>query len=854
MPICRSCFWAPLRALLLLGLVLTGARPGNGALQDEPAFAQARQALEDGLPGVAAFKAEALLRRKGAAKWSPEEKEELATLAAEGWTRDGKPERVLELLKKGPRPHGALFWRGQAMMMQEKLDQAAEVLRDYADAGRYAGRARLALALVYLAQGREALARRELKDLREDADPELALRARLMFNESELTVGRERIVLERLKREREPEDDKTKYLMAQALVQQGRLGDAEAITAALIKRRPGGPQGLRLNHATQLLYGRILLDLNRPGLAQETLLRFLADHSDSEFLHDAFVLLEAVREALPAEQQARLPDVVLEWLLQEMHPVRRGYALYLTANWLSSQGRNMEAAALLESLLAAFPGHRRESDAMRRAMEVEGALGHDERVLALAAAWKNQYGGGGVSLVDLVAGAVLYARGDYPEALARFQRAADLAAILPERRRALYNAAVAALKAGEMALYASLVGQLQSVSAVDAQGVSAFVAGERSGETAGDVVLDRALGMAAKGEAEASQELQAFLESYPDHSRGAEARVALAELGLLDTPARVRAAESALDEAEKRPEVLAEPVRQRIAYTRMWCREAEADWKGVVEAGGRFLKTWPEVELAAAVRMKVADAYFRMEDFANAQTQFELVAINHPRSSHAETALFLAGKCAVNLRRVDAAIDLWEGISIQGGRLSRQARIQQAMAKRREGKEPEALKVVDGLLAEKDLDATTRRLLLCDKAEMLILLGASGEPKQLRAAIAVLRDFLAEPELPPAWLARAGYWLAHALKTSGDVTAALAACHDVVSLDELAEDSQDPELAAWYYRAGFLAVDLLQKQQQWEGAARLAERLAAAGGDRATEAKNIATKIRLERYLWDERP
>ena len=64
----------------------------------------------------------------------------------------------------------------------------------------------------------------------------------------------------------------------------------------------------------------------------------------------------------------------------------------------------------------------------------------------------------------------------------------------------------------------------------------------------------------------------------------------------------------------------------------------------------------------------------------------------------------------------------------------------------------------------------------------------------------------------------------------------------------------DPESAVWYYRAGFLAIELLEKSGQWEGAARMAERLAQAGGDRAIEAKDVATKIRLERFLWDDKP
>jgi hypothetical protein len=512
----------------------------------------------------------------------------------------------------------------------------------------------------------------------------------------------------------------------------------------------------------------------------------------------------------------------------------------------------MEAAGLLETLLARHLGHRMESETMRKAMEVQGALGHDSRVLELAEIWRRKYGGGGVSVVDLITGALLFGRGEFAEAMARFQRAADLAVTLGERRRSLFNAGVAAIKAGETALYASLLGQLQSVSEPGVQGAASAKAGSRSGETAADLELDRALALAASGQSSAALDLLRFVEANPDHSRWVEAQVALAELALLDTPPRVKAAEAALVEATKRLEDAEnKEMLQRIAYTRMWCREAETDWKGVTESGLAFLKAWPKADIAAEVLMKVADGYFRMEDYANAQTQFELVAKNYPQSEFAEVALFSAGKAAMSLRNVEVALGLWETLASQEGTLSRAARLQQALAKRREGKEAEALKVVDGLLAEKGLDATTRHLLLCEKAELLIQMGAI-EPKHLAAAVSVLQGFLKSSEIEGVWRARGGYWLAYALRKMKEDVAALAACQKVTEQEDLAQ-GLDPEAAAWYYRAGFLAVELLEERGQWEGAARMAERMADAGGARATEAKDIATKIRLQRFLWDEK-
>ncbi|MEM1296380.1 MAG: hypothetical protein AAGH89_13515, partial [Verrucomicrobiota bacterium] len=56
----------------------------------------------------------------------------------------------------------------------------------------------------------------------------------------------------------------------------------------------------------------------------------------------------------------------------------------------------------------------------------------------------------------------------------------------------------------------------------------------------------------------------------------------------------------------------------------------------------------------------------------------------------------------------------------------------------------------------------------------------------------------------------------------------------------------------WFYRAGFSAIALLQKQEQWGAAIRLAERLAQTGGTRAIEAARLADKLRLEHFFWDE--
>ena len=128
--------------------------------------------------------------------------------------------------------------------------------------------------------------------------------------------------------------------------------------------------------------------------------------------------------------------------------------------------------------------------------------------------------------------------------------------------------------------------------------------------------------------------------------------------------------------------------------------------------------------------------------------------------------------------------------------------------------------------------------------------GPPASPAPADTAVAVLQEVIRESDLPFEWRARAGYTLAVALQSVGQGTEALEACYDVVSADGFTAPS-DPAEFRWYYRAGFFGIDLLEGTKQWEAAARLAEKLAISSGDRAAEAKERATKIRLEHFLWD---
>jgi hypothetical protein len=117
-------------------------------------------------------------------------------------------------------------------------------------------------------------------------------------------------------------------------------------------------------------------------------------------------------------------------------------------------------------------------------------------------------------------------------------------------------------------------------------------------------------------------------------------------------------------------------------------------------------------------------------------------------------------------------------------------------------------------------------------------------------------DLLAPEALPPnlpfVWRARMQHLRALALKAQKLDNEALEACYDTVSA------GVDPDSAAatpseheWLYRAGFLGLDILEQQQQWEAAAQLGERLSNSAAPLAQEAASRANRIRLQHYLWD---
>lgn len=832
-----------LRFLFFL-CVFSGLHFLEGAdLDEHPGFQSAVSALREGQPVVAAAKAVELLSDP---RWSAAERGGLAALAVEAWVRAGQGDAALELLSQESVP-GQEYWKAQALLLTGLAGEAARLLHERLEKGEAGDREKLLLAQVSLGSGDAPLARELAAVLTEHAAQDVAVPARLILAEAVLTLGEPQVAVEVLADSSEVE---ARALKARALLDLGRAREAGALLRAILTGRSGGE---RLIHACYLMQAEVELALASPSKALEGLITFLDSTRRSELWSRAFDLLGRALLAL----DAALPDALTRWVAEggaaqrqaaapEDAAVFRGHAMLALARWLLAEARPQEALGLLEGLAQLYPSHPQAGVAMSLALQTHGALGHDEAVAALASLWRPRFEQGGAAFLDFITGGGAFVRGEYHSALEDFMSAANTAATLAARRSALFNACVAALRAGEPLLYQTLLGQLQIVSASPDSAV-------KSEDTAADLELERSLELAAKKHPGALAGLNGFLESHSTHPRALEACLALAEAAMLATPPNFSMSEKALSQAVVLPG-LTDESRQRISHTRLWLLDRQGKLKELASEAAVFLQTWPDSALAPEVRMKGAEAHLRLEDHAAARTEFELVAQEYPDSPFAESALYFAAQSAMAMLTEEgraAAMELWQDLYERRGPLASAALHQLAQARRLAGEEAEALKLFGLLLADVNLRPDFRRQLTCEKAELLMLLGKTRPPYYEEAA-ATLRQLLEEKDLPYVWSARAGHTLATVYHAAGKSAEALAACYDVVQNTPFGGPANPAEFR-WYYRAGFLGIELMETARQWDSAARLAEKLAGSRGERATEAAERAAKIRLEHFIWDEK-
>jgi TolA-binding protein len=361
-----------------------------------------------------------------------------------------------------------------------------------------------------------------------------------------------------------------------------------------------------------------------------------------------------------------------------------------------------------------------------------------------------------------------------------------------------------------------------------------------------DLRLEAGLMEAAKGDARAADSLRNFLRDFPSAERASEAWVALAELAFHATPPRIDEARKDLARAaESKPTATAQ---ERADYLTIWLEDATSGNEAkVIELAKRFIQQHESSSLVASVRMKLGEMYYRAEDFANAETQFELLTEQNSTGALTERALFFAGESAMASQSLDRALVLFDRVVQLNGELKWAARNEQAVIERKLGKPQDALVLYDEVLNGAARPGEKREA-ICGKGDIFFEMAAT-DPQNYQRAIEAYDKLASDKDAPAHWRNQALFKKGLCLEKKADRTAALASFYTV--LEEGVRPDRPHEFF-WFYKAGFNAGQLLEADAKWESAAAVYEKLAGAGGTRSDEARERLDRLRLEHFLRQE--
>ena len=791
-------------------------------------IAEASAPLTQGVPEVAVARLQALLNKN-----LPEtEWRVVAEKLAEAQVVAREPEDTLVLLAD-PRLRElpwAKFWRAQALAgvnrWADALPLYEELTMDQASA--FFGAAVFGTAEMLRALGKRQEALRKFNLLLHDK--EWATRAQLRAAEVYIEMA-DASNAQRLLAEMRPtlvaERRERRVLRGRLELILRRPERAIGVFQALLKRPEGAP------HATLVaaLFGiaDAHLQLKTPEAGDDVIEQFIDRHPVDPDLPLLFEELDSLYRAEHKPSRSELE----KWVRRPEQP-RRTFARWYLARMETRTGRKERAQQLFSDLQRTSTKSPAIAPALLEFAQFEVDDGHlDEAITILDEARLLRPEPTLLARINFLSAQVNYLAKRFDIATAGFEQIAHSNS--PWTKIALLNASSGWLQLGNHVRFAADYTELEK------QG-----GGE---EARANLRLEEGLMQAAKGDKRAAASLQQFIRDFPKNPRVSEAWVSLAELAFHSSPPRFDEARKNLARAaESRPTAAA---AERADYLSIWVEEsARGNEMQVIDLAKRFLEQHGGSPFASEVRMKLAELYYRRQDFANAQTQFEIIAQQNPDDSLAGSALFFAAESAMSSmgeHSLDRAIVLFDQVVQKNGPLRWGARNEQAVIERKLGKPKDALALYDEVL-KSDAGLSDKREALCGKGDIFFEAGAT-DPNSYQRAIETYDRLASDKKEPIDWRNQALFKKGLCLEKKSDRAGALATFYEI--LEDEGRPDQRRELF-WYYKAGFNAGRLLEEDSKWESAAAIYDKLAAAGGGRSEEAKARLNNLRLEHFLWTD--
>src|SRR5438876_294377 len=794
--------WARRIALIGMSLRLSQSiRP-----EISPALMEATKPLLEGVPEVAVVRLLALLD----STLTDEEWCAVAAKLAEARVAARQPWDALLLLADFRLRNlpAAKFWRAQAFASLHRWADALplyeELAADPSSSFREAATFGAADMLRGLGRRDEALAKILvlLRDKQWGVQAELRS-AELYIDKGD--AGNASRILDEIQPKSVAERKERRLLRGRLELILQRPERAIGVFEALLKRPVGA------THATLIaaLFGiaDAHLQLKTPEAGDDVLERFIDRHPADPELPILFAKLD---ELYRAERKASRSELE-KWVRNPEQP-RRTFARWHLALLEVRVGHRDRARQLFNDLrhtevkspeLARALLEFAQLELEDRHFDEAIAILDDARVLRPEAQLLDQ--------INLLSAQAQYLAKRFEVATTAFEQIGRSTS--PWAKLALFNASSGWLQLGDHARF------LADYNALEKQG------GDE--ESRASLRLEEGLMQAAKGDKKAAESLQRFIRDFPKNPRVSEAWVSLAELAFHFSPPRLDEARRNLARAaDAKPTAAA---AERTDYLMIWIEDlAGGNEAKVIELAKRFVEQYGGSPFTPEVRMKLAEIYYRHQDFANAQTQFEILAQHDPDNPLGEKALFFAAESAMSSmgeHSLDQAIVLFDQVVRLNGELRWAARNEQAVIERKLGKPQDALVLYDEVL-KSEAGPPEKREALCGKGDIFFELGGSN-PINYQRAIEIYGQLASDQNGPIHWRNQALFKKALCLEKKGDRTSALATFYKV--LEDEARPDRRREIF-WYYKAGFNAARLLEDESKRESAAAIYEKLLASEG------------------------
>jgi TolA-binding protein len=797
------------------------------SLHAEPELTSAIKPLDEGVPEVAVTRLRAFLKDRSGEDWrAGAEKLVEALLAA------NRPQEALTLLDDARlrESRSTKFWHAQALAGLRRWNEALPFYEQAAadENSPLRAEAIFGTAETLRALGRLDEAQQKLAML--FRDKQWSIRARL--HSAELYLDKQdpvnaRRILDDVRPASSADRKTRRFLLGRVEMVQHHPERAILIFESLLKRPAGATHEIAV--ATLFEVAEAHLQLRTPESGDDFVEDFIEHHPMDVDLAPIFAKLDELYRAERKPARAELE----RWTHEPEQP-RRAFAQWYLARIELRAGRRERALPLFAELRKTRPNNPAIAAALLDFAHLQLEDRHfDDALVILNEARSVSPEPALLDQINLVSAEVQYRAKRFEQAAIAFEQIAHSGS--RSAKVSLFNASLGWLQVGNGPRFAANYNEL----------------GKQGGDVdaRAQLRLEEGLLQAAEGDNNAAASLKNFLREFPQDARASEAWVALAEIAFHAQPPRLDEARKNLARAaELKPTTAA---IERGEYLTIWIEEASgADDSKVIELTNRFLHDHAASTFAPDVRMKLAEAYYRRQDFANAQTQFEILTQQNPNGPFAEKALFFVAASAMSSmgqESLDRAIVLFDQVVQRKGDLRWAARNEQAIIERKLGKPQEALVLYDEVL-KNDAKPSEKREALCGKGDIYFELAAS-DPKSYERAVEAYEQLANDAHDIGYWHNQALFKKGICLEKKEDRSGALNTFYQV--LDTQARPDRAPELF-WFYKAGFNAARLLEDEANWNSAANIYQKLVAAGGPRAEEAKARLNRLRLEHFLWEE--